>query len=230
MEILTNPTTGVEFDNLTGDSIKRFVAAELSGVVRNTSGVKWPAGDGFVHKQPYEYFEVVPFTGVEYDAQKFYVRTEQVLERFVPNPPTGHPQGIFKTVQTLHLLPKADLKANAFQYFNQAQAKVYPQDPTYEKMLAHAERMLASPGAGDPAIGSVELFVAIVEKEGRIQAALWHNRERLEELNQEINELRIDENGDLELDANGQVITSPNHIDFARMWATDASGWVDGVE
>jgi hypothetical protein len=59
---------------------------------------------------------------------------------------------------------------------------------------------------------------------------LWHNRERLEELNQEINELRIDENGDLELDANGQVITSPNHIDFARMWATDASGWVDGVE
>ena len=230
MEILTNPTNGVEFDNFTGDSIKKFVAAEPNGVVRDTRGEKWPAGDGFVHKQPYEYFEVVPFTGVEYDAQKFYVRTEQVLERFTPNPPTGHPQGIFKTVQTLHLLPKADLKGNALQYFSRAQTKLWPQDPSYDKVLSVAQRELGSPGSSDPGIGTIEFFEEVVEKDQRIEAAVVHNRVRLQELYKEIDALQVDENGDLKLDASGQAITSPNHIDFARMWTTDTSGWVDGVE
>lgn len=230
MEILTNPTTGVEFNNFTGDSIKKFVAAEFNGVVRDTRGEKWPAGDGFVHKQPYEYFEVVPFTGVEYDAQKFYVKTEQVLERFTPNPPTGHPQGIFKTVQTLHLLPKADLKANAHQYFSQAQNKLWPQDPSYDKVLSVAQRELSSSGSSDPGIGTIEFFGEVVEKDQRLDAAVVHNRMRLQELYREIDALRVDENGNLAIDANGQAITSPNHIDFARMWTTDTSGWVNGVE
>jgi hypothetical protein len=229
MEILTNPTTGVEFDNLTGDSIKRFVAAESNGVVRDTRGEKWPAGDGFVHKQPYEYFEIVPFAGVEYDAQKFYVKTGQILERFVPSPPTGHPQGIFKTVQTLHLLPKADLKNNALEHFNQAQTRVWPQDPSYDKVLSIAQKALNSSGSSNPEIGTPEFYAEIVEKDQRIEAALISNRLRLEELNREIDALQVDENGDLELNASGQVITSPNSIDFARMLTADESGWVDGV-
>lgn len=229
MAIITNPETGVEFDDLTGNSTKKFVAVELNGVVRDTNGEKWPSSDGFVHKQPYEYFEIVPFDGEEYDNEKFYVKSERVLDRYTPKPPAGHPQGIYKTVQTLHLLPKSQLKSNALERFNQAQSRVWPQDPSYDKVLIAAQKALDSSGSGNPEIGTLELYEEIIETDNKIEAAVVHNRLRLAELYKEIDALEVDENGDLELDANGQVKTSPNGIQFDRMLTLEESGWVNGV-
>lgn len=229
MAITTNPITGVEYDEVTGDSTRLYVAVESNGVARNSSGGKWPAGDGLPHKEPFDYYEVVPFTGAEYDAQKFYVNSQQVLEQYTPRPPAGHPQGTYRTVQTLHLLPKADLKSNALEHFGQVQSRLWPQDPSYDKVLTIAQKALDSPGSSNPEIGTVELYEEIVEKDQRIEAALINNRVRLAELNQEIDALQVDENGDLKLNANGQVITSPNSIEFDRMRTADKSGWVDGI-
>lgn len=231
MAIVTNPETGIEYDEVTGDSIKRFVAANSSGVVLDTSGEKWPAGDGTPHRPVlYEFFEIVPFEGIGYDSEKFYVRSEQVLERYNPRPLVGHPQGIYKTVQSLHLLPKESLKSNALEKFRQMQRRVWPQDdPSYDKVLSTAVKALASSGSGNPEIGSMEFFEEVVKTDEKVEAALVNNRMRLKELNQEIDALKIDENGDLELDENGQVKTSPNSIEFDRMLTVENSGWVNGV-
>jgi hypothetical protein len=230
MAIVTNEVTGVEYDSNTGDSTKRYVAVEDNGVIRNSGGEKWPYQEGGVHKQPYNYYELVPFAGAEYDNEKFYIENQQVLESYVPKPPAGHPQGTYKTVQALHLLPKADLRDNALRRYQQAQSRVWPQDSSYDKLLSTAQKALNSPGSSNPEIGTVELFEEIVEKDAKIEAALINNRRRLEDLNKEIDALQVDENGDLKLDANGQVITSPNAIEFDRMWSPDKSGWVNGVE
>ena len=231
MAILTNPETGIEYDENTGDSIKRFVAANSSGVVLDTSGEKWPAGDGTPHRPvSYEFFEIVPFEGIGYDAEKFYVKSEQVLERYTPKPQIGHPQGIFKTVQTEHLLPKADLRSNALERFRQVQNRVWPQDPSYDKVLLTAQEALASSGSANPEIGRVQFFEGVVQTDERIKAALINNRMRLEELYREIDALEVDEDGDLKLDENEQAITPPNRIEFDRMLTIASSGWVDGVE
>jgi hypothetical protein len=229
MAITTNLVTGVEYNINTGDSTKRYVAVEDNGVIRDSSGGKWPYQDGGVHKEPYDYYEVVPFAGAGYDSDKFYIENRQVLESYIPKPPAGYPQGTYKTIQTLHLLPKADLKDNALRRFQQAQSRVWPQDASYDKVLTIAQKALNSPGSSDPEIGSPELFVEIVERDARIEAALINNTVRLAELNKEIDKLQVDENGDLKLDANGQVITPPNSIEFDRMWTADNSGWVNGV-
>jgi hypothetical protein len=230
MAILTNPETGVEYDDITGDSTKRFVAVDSAGVVLDTRGEKWPYGDGAPHKKPYEFFLVEPFEGAGYDSEKLYVKSAQVLERYEPQPPIGHPQGIYKTVRSLHLLPKESLKSNALERFSQMQRMVWPQDdPSYDKVLSIAQKALASSGSGNPEIGSVELFQEIVAKDQRIESALVNNVERLEELYREIDALEIDENGDLELDKNGQAKTPPNSISFDRMLTLEDSGWVNGV-
>ena len=229
MATSVNPQTGVEFDDSTGDSTKKFVAVEPNGVVRDTNGEKWPAGDGFVHKQPYEYFEIVPFIGAEYDSEKFYVKSQRVMERYTPKPPTGHPQGTYEMVQTLHLLPKSQLKSNALERFNQAQSRVWPQDPSYDKVLSIAQKALNSSGTSDPEIGTVDFFEMVIEKDKRVEAALVQNRLRLEELNEQIDSLQVDESGNLKLNGNGQVITSPDMISFNRMLTTTESGWVNGI-
>jgi hypothetical protein len=230
MAILTNPETGVEYDDITGDSTKRFVAVDSAGVVLDTRGEKWPYGDGAPHKKSYEFFLVEPFEGAGYDSEKLYVKSAQVLERYEPQPPIGHPQGIYKTVQSLHLLPRETLKSNAFEKFKQMQRTVWPQDdPSYDKVLSIATKALASSGSGNPEIGSVEFFREVVETDERVEEALVNNRIRLAELNQEIDALEIDENGDLELDEHGQAKTPPNSIEFDRMLTLESSGWVNGV-
>jgi hypothetical protein len=127
-------------------------------------------------------------------------------------------------------LPKESLKSNALERFSQMQRMVWPQDdPSYDKVLSIAQKALASSGSGNPEIGSVELFQEIVAKDQRIESALVNNVERLEELYREIDALEIDENGDLELDKNGQAKTPPNSISFDRMLTLEDSGWVNGV-
>jgi len=230
MAIITNPETGVEYDDLTGDSTKRFVAVDSAGVVLDTRGEKWPYQYGGLHKNPYEYFLIEPFEGAGYDSEKLYIKSAQILERYKPQPPIGHPQGIYKTIQSLHILPKETLKSNALERFRQMQSMVWPQnDSSYEKVLNAAIEALASSGSGNPEIGSVEFFNKVVERDERIKAALINNRIRLEELTKQIDALEIDENGDLKLDENGQAITPPNSIKFDRMLTLENSGWVNGV-
>ncbi len=230
MAIVTNPETGVEYEDITGYSTKKFVAVDSTGVVLDTRGETWPYLNGAPHKKPYEFFLVEPFEGAGYDSEKLYVKTAQVLERYEPQPSIGHPQGIYKTVQSLHLLPKETLKSNAFEKFKQMQRMVWPQDdPSYDKVLATAVKALASSGSGNPEIGSVEFFQEVVETDEKVEAALVNNRMRLAQLIQEIDALEIDENGDLELDEHGQAKTPPNSIEFDRMLTPENSGWVNGV-
>jgi hypothetical protein len=96
-------------------------------------------------------------------------------------------------------------------------------------VLSTAIKALASSGSGNPEIGSVEFFREVVETDERVEEALVNNRMRLAELNQEIDALKIDENGDLELDEHGQAKTPPNSIEFDRMLTRESSGWVSGV-
>jgi hypothetical protein len=218
MAIATNPTTGVEYDDITGNSIKKYVAVEPGGTVRNPSGGPWPYNEGGVHTQPYNYFELVPFVSAPYDPELFVVdninsgwglhpaRNDQGEFVAVPD---GHPQGTYKYTETIKRRSVAELKTLAKGYADRHNATLWPQENGYTEKLAYAEKQVA-------ANNRLQQFLSLISRHEALLQASFHNDARLAQLYSEI-------------EAAGET----GAVDFviAQMASTQfPEGWVNGIE
>lgn len=228
MAIVTNPITGVEYNDLTSDSTKKYVAVEPGGIVRNPSGGLWPYGDGLPHTQPYDYYELVPFVSVPYDPELFVVDNENsgwglhparnAQGEFVAVP-DGHPKGEYKYTETLRRRSVAELKEAVERYcrdFNQAIMNKRPQDAWYQERLTMANEEIAK--------GNTQVyFVEAVEQDsllaGKLRTACRHNDDRMAFLFDEIN--KAGETGVIDFILSQMATTGPD--------GQQLSGWVNGI-
>jgi hypothetical protein len=188
MAIVTNPITGVEYNDLTGNSIKKYVAVEPGGIVRNPSGDLWPYGDGLPHTQPYEYYELVPFTSAPYDPELFVVDSENsgwglhparnAQGEFIAVP-DGHPKGEYKYTETIKRRSIAELKALAKGYADRYNAQLWPQENGYTEKLQYAKEQVA-------ANNSLAQFTSLIARHEALLQASFHNDARLAQLYSEI--------------------------------------------
>jgi hypothetical protein len=228
MAIATNPTTGVEYDDITGNSIKKYVAVEPGGTVRNPSGGPWPYNEGGVHTQPYDYFELAPFESVPYDPELFIVDSQNsgwglhparnTQGEFVAVP-DGHPKGKYKYTETLRRRSVAELKETAERYcrdFNQAIMNKRPQDAWYQERLTMASEEIAKGNTQD-------YFVEAVERDsllaGKLRAACRHNDDWMAYLFDEID--KAGETGVIDFVLSQMATAGPG--------GQQLSGWVNGI-
>jgi hypothetical protein len=188
MAIVTNPITGVEYDDLTGNSIKKYVAVEPGGIVRNPSGGLWPYNEGGVHTQPYNYFELVPFVSAPYDAELFVVDSENSGWGLHParnaqgefiSVPDGHPKGEYKYTETIKRRSAAELKTLAKGYADRYNAQLWPQENGYTEKLQYAKEQVA-------ANNNLAQFTSLIARHEALLAASFHNDARLAQLYSEI--------------------------------------------
>jgi hypothetical protein len=217
MAIVTNPITGVEYDDITQNSIKKYVAVEPGGIVRNPSGGLWPYGDGLPHTQPYDYYERVSFVSVPYDPELFVVDSENsgwglhparnAQGEFIAVP-DGHPKGEYKYTETIKRRSVAELKALAKGYADRYNAQLWPQENGYTEKLQYAKEQVA-------ANNSLAQFTSLIARHEALLAASFHNDARLAQLYSEI-------------EAAGEA----GAVDFVvGQMATEEfpEGWVDGI-
>jgi hypothetical protein len=217
MAIVTNPITGVEYDDVSGNSIKKFVAVESNGTVRNPNGGPWPYNEGGVHTQPYDYYELVPFEAAPFDAELFTVDNENSGWGLKPARnqagefvavPDGHPHGTYEYSQAIKRRSMAELKILAKGYADRYNAMLWPQENGYTEKREYAERQVA-------ANNGLPQFIALTERHNALLAASFHNDARLGQLYAEI-------------DAAGE----DGAVDFVvGQMATEAfpEGWVNGI-
>jgi hypothetical protein len=217
MAIVINPITGVEYNDLTGDSIKKYVAVEPGGIVRNPSGGLWPYGEGLPHTQPYDYFELVPFVSAPYDPELFVVDSENSGWGLHPRRnaqgefiavPDGHPKGEYKYTETIKRRSVAELKALAKGYADRHNAQLWPQENGYSEKLQHAKEQVA-------ANNNLPQFTSLIARHEALLAASFHNDARLAQLYSEI-------------EAAGET----GAVDFViGQMATEQfpEGWVNGI-
>lgn len=188
MAIVTNPITGVEYDDLTGNSIKKYVAVEPGGIVRNPSGGLWPYNEGGVHTQPYNYFELVPFVSAPYDAELFVVDSENSGWGLHParnaqgefiSVPDGHPKGEYKYTETIKRRSAAELKTLAKGYADRYNAQLWPQENGYTEKLQYAKEQV-------DANNNLAQFTSLIARHEALLAASFHNDARLAQLYSEI--------------------------------------------
>jgi hypothetical protein len=188
MAIVTNPITGVEYDDLTGNSIKKYVAVEPGGIVRNPSGGLWPYNEGGVHTQPYNYFELVPFVSAPYDAELFVVDSENSGWGLHParnaqgefiSVPDGHPKGEYKYTETIKRRSAAELKTLAKGYADRYNAQLWPQENGYTEKLEYAKEQV-------DANNNLAQFTSLIARHEALLAASFHNDARLAQLYSEI--------------------------------------------
>lgn len=212
MAIVTNPITGVEYNDITGDSTKKYVAVQADGTIRNPSGDKWPYGDGLPHTQPYSYYERVPFVPTPYDGALFFVDPESSGWQLKPKPggaPQGHPQGTYEYIENIRRRNQSELKALVKGYADTYNSEIWPQENGYDAKLNYAKEQVA--------IGNrLPIYLNLIQRHEKVVQALLHNDARLNQLYAEI-------------DAAG-----PNGvIDFVvdQMATEDfPQGWVNGIE
>jgi hypothetical protein len=217
MAIVTNPITGVEYDDITGNSVKRFVAVEPGGIVRNPSGGMWPYNEGGVHTQSYDYYELVPFEAAPYDPELFVVDSENSGWKLHPTRdqlgefvavPDGHPKGTYRYKETIKRRSVAELKALAKGYADRNNAMLWPQENGYTEKLAAAEKQVA-------ANNRLPQFLRLIARHEALLSASWHNQARLDQLYAEI-------------EAAGET----GAVDFVvGQMASEQSpeGWVNGI-
>lgn len=188
MAIVTNPITGVEYDDITGNSIKKYVAVEPGGIVRNPSGGPWPYNEGGVHTQPYSYFELVPFVSAPYDAELFVVDSENSGWGLHPARnadgefvavPDGHPKGTYRYTETIKRRSVDELKLAANRYYESNMSQLWPQGPGYAEWHSFAQKEY------DKGNRSAEIVDAI-DRHNQLISATRHNKARLLQLNAEI--------------------------------------------
>ena len=217
MAIVINPITGVEYNNLTGDSTKKYVVVEPGGIVRNPSGGLWPYGDGLPHTQPYDYYELVPFVSASYDVELFVVDNENSGWGLHPARNDqgefvavldGHPKGEYKYTETIKRRSVAELKALAKGYADRSGAMLWPQENGYTEKLQYAKEQVA-------ANNRLPQFTGLIERHEALLQASFHNDARLAQLYSEI-------------EAAGETGT----IDFVvgqMATAEFPEGWVNGI-
>jgi len=218
MAIVTNPITGVEYNDITGNSVKKFVAVEPGGIVRNPSGGMWPYNEGGVHTQPYDYYELVPFEAAPYDPELFVVDSENSGWALHPTRnqkdelvavPDGHPKGTYKYKETIKRRSVAELKILARGYADRNNAMLWPQENGYTAKFDDAKEQVA-------ANNRLPQFLDLIARHQAILQALWHNEARLTQLYAEI-------------EAAGET----GAIDFViGQMASEQfpEGWVNGIE
>jgi hypothetical protein len=218
MATVAHPVTGVEYDDITGNSIKKYVAVEPGGIVRNPSGGPWPYNEGGVHTQPYDYFELVPFASAPYDPELFAVDSENsgwglhparnAQGEFVAVP-DGHPKGEYKYTETIKRRSVAELKALAKGYSDRFSAQLWPQENGYTEKLQYAKEQVA-------ANNLLSQFTALIARHEALLQASFHNDARLAQLYSEIE--AAGETGAVDFVV-GQMAT-----------AVFPQGWVNGIE
>jgi len=211
MATIANPVTGVEYDEVTGNSVKLYVPV-LAGQVLNPSGVRWPYNEGGVHTQPADYYELVPYTSTPFDPELFVVDVEASgweLKPYSPAAPGGHPKGTYKYNETIKRRSSAELKALVRGYANLHNSQLWPQENGYDQKYAYAKEQI-------DLNNRMPQFLELLARHERLIAASFHNDARLQQLYNEI-------------EAAGE--TGP--IDFVvGQMATEAfpEGWVNGIE
>ena len=218
MATVAHLVTGVEYDDITGNSIKKYVAVEPGGIVRNPSGGPWPYNEGGVHTQPYDYFELVPFASAPYDPELFAVDSENSGWGLHPARnaqgefmavPDGHPKGEYKYTETIKRRSVAELKALAKGYSDRYSAQLWPQENGYTEKLQYAEKQIA-------ANNLLPQFTALIARHEALLQASFHNDARLAQLYSEIE--AAGETGAVDFVV-GQMAT-----------AVFPQGWVNGIE
>jgi hypothetical protein len=209
-----NQETGVEYYTegvLDGQSVALYVPV-MDGMVVNPNGVRWPQINGNPHDKFENYFELIPFTSVPYDAELFVVDSEAsgwVLKPSSAAVPDGHPKGTYEYKETIKRRSMAELKALVRGYADKANSQLWPQENGYNEKLAYAEKQIA-------ANNLLPQFLALVERHEKLLSASFHNDARLAQLYREI-------------EAAGET----GRIDFVvNQMATEAfpEGWVNGIE
>jgi hypothetical protein len=182
MSIVVNPVTGVEYDEISGNSTKRYVAVEADGTIRNPGGDKWPYGDGLPHTQPYDYYELVPFVSAPYDSELFIVDSENSgwsLKPKTGGAPAGHPQGTYEYTETIKRRNVDELKALAKGYADRYNSELWPQENGYTEKLVYAKEQV-------DANNRLPQFTDLIERHERLISASFHNDARLYQLYSEI--------------------------------------------
>ena len=217
MATVTNPITGVEYDDITGNSIKKYVAVEPGGIVRNPSGGPWPYNEGGVHTQPYNYFELVPFVSAPYDVELFVVDSENSgwglhparnAEGEFAAVPDGHPKGEYRYTETIKRRSVAELKTLAKGYADRYGAMLWPQENGYTEKLQYAKEQVAGNNR-------LPQYTKLVERHEALLQASFHNDARLAQLYSEIE--AAGETGAIDFVV-GQMAT-----------AEFPEGWVNGI-
>ena len=190
MATVTHPITGVEYDDITGNSIKKYVAVEPGGIVRNPSGGPWPYNEGGVHTQPYNYFELVPFVSAPYDVELFVVDSESSgwglhparnAEGEFVAVPDGHPKGKYRYTETIKRRSVAELKTLVKGYADRYNAMLWPQENGYTEKLAYAKEQVAA-----PLNNRLPQYMDLIERHEALLQASFHNDARLAQLYSEI--------------------------------------------
>ena len=228
MAIVTHPTTGVEYNDLTGDSTKKYVAVEPGGIVRNSSGGLWPYGDGLPHTQPFDYYEREEFVPTPYDVERLKVDSENTGWGLHParnaqgefiSVPDGHPKGVYKYTETLIRRTKQELKDTVERYcrdFNETIMRNRPQDAWYAERLKMANEEIAKGNDQTYFVAAVEEDNALVAK---LRAACKHNDDRMAFLFEE-----IDKAGET-----GSIDFIPGQMATAGADGQQLSGWVNAI-
>lgn len=220
MNTAINQETGVEYYTEgvhDGQSVALYVPV-MDGMVVNPNGVRWPQINGNPHDKYEDYFKLIPFTSVPYDAELFVVNIEASGWAIKPardqggnlaEVPNGHPKGTYEYKETINRRPVAELKALVKGYADKANSQLWPQENGYNEKLAFAEKQIA-------ANNLLPQFLALVERHEKLLAASFHNDARLDQLYNEI-------------EAAGET----GSIDFVvGQMATEEfpEGWVNGIE
>ena len=214
METTINSTTGVEYytsGQLEGQSVKLFVAV-TNGLVRNPSGSRWPFLYGDAHDQAAQYYELVKFISTPYDAELFYIDSENSgwsLKPKVGGAPVGHPQGTYEYTETIKRRSMAELKALAKGYADRYNSQLWPQENGYTEKLTYAKEQVA-------VNNRLPQFLALIERHEKLLAASFHNDARLTQLYAEI-----------------EVAGPDGAVDFVvGQMASEQfpEGWVNGIE
>jgi hypothetical protein len=211
MATVVNPITGVEYDEVTGNSIKLYVPVS-NGQVLNPNGVRWPYNEGGVHKEPADYYERVPHTSTPFDPELFVVDSLESgweLKPATGNVPDGHPKGTYEYKETIKRRSIAELKVLAKGYADRHNSQLWPQENGYAEKLAYAKEQIAKNNRE-------EQYLNLVERHEKLIAASFHNDARLAQLYAEIE--AAGENGPIDFVVN-QMATQESK-----------EGWVNGIE
>lgn len=180
--IVVNQETGVRYysgGSQDGQSVDRFVAV-TDGQVRNPNGSGWPVLYGNKHDERADYYEVVPYVPIPFDAEIYRVADEQSGWSLtqVPSAP-GCPQGTYERTEAIVRRSQPELRALVTSYANSANGALWPQGPGYDEILSYAKEQIQ---AGN----NLQTYRDVVNRHEQLIAATLSNNARLEQLLAEI--------------------------------------------
>jgi hypothetical protein len=146
MVTLTNSETGIEYDQDSGNSVKKYVPV-LNGEVVNQNPLPWPLLFGIPHDRVEQYYEYIPFFPTPFDPNTHVVDNALSgwnLVKLNPEAPDGHPKGIYSRTEIIKRRSIAELKILIDGYFKRAQEELWPQEPGFDQAVASAKELIAS--------------------------------------------------------------------------------------